>query len=66
MHLFNLFVDALMDDVDAVSFLQSGIFGNDHGFGYQLFSHLVDAKPSMFIVFFFVYIDNKVEYFTLS
>jgi hypothetical protein len=40
--------DALMDDVVAVPFLQSGILSDGNGFCYQLPDRMVNAKPSTY------------------
>ena len=45
---FSSLADALMDDVVAVPFLQSGIFSHDNGFCYQLPGRLVNVKPSTY------------------
>ncbi len=50
-----------MDDVVAVLFLQSRLFGHDNGFCTQLFSRLVNAKPSMFIVLFLFFLNKNIK-----
>lgn len=44
--LLFIVVDALMDEVFSVSFLQSGLFSDVHGSHDKLFSHLVDGGSS--------------------
>jgi len=61
MYYFHLILDALMDDVVAVLFLQSWLFGHDNGFCTQLFSRLVNAKPSMFIVLFLFFLNKNIK-----